>query len=145
MPVRYLLDTDICIYIRGNRPPKILARFEKLAVGEAAISVVTLGELACGAAKSSEPERASESLRRLTTLLPVLPLPEEAGRTYGAIRVALSEKGRLIGPNDLWIAAHALALGLTLVTNNAGEFTRIKQLKVENWATGTAPSGVAET
>lgn len=140
MPARYLLDTDICIYIRGNRPPKILARFEKLAVGEVAISVVTYGELAYGAAKSMEPERASEGLRRLTTLLPVLPLPEEAGWTYGAIRAALSKKGRLIGPNDLWIAAHALTLGLTLVTNNARELSRIEQLNVENWAAGAAPS-----
>ena len=130
----YLLDTDICIYIRQNNPPKIQARFEKLAVGEAAISVVSYGELAYGAEKSAEPERAKAGLRRLAALLPVLPLTEEAGRVYGAIRARLVEKGELIGPNDLWIAAHAAALGLTLVTNNVGEFSRIKELTVENWA-----------
>jgi tRNA(fMet)-specific endonuclease VapC len=134
MALRYLLDTDICIHIRRSRSEKILARFEKLDVGDAAISVITYGELAFGAAKSSESERARLALERLVTLLPVLPLPAEAGKDYGAIRAELAAKGHLIGPNDLWIAAHALAAGLTLVTSNEREFKRVKNLKVENWA-----------
>lgn len=134
MAARYLLDTDICIYIRSNRPAKILTRFEKLSTGEAAISVVTYGELAYGAAKSVQPERAALGLERVIAQLPVLPLPVEAGRTYGLIRAALAPKGWLIGPNDLWIAAHALAQGLVLVTNNEREFRRVKELKIENWA-----------
>jgi tRNA(fMet)-specific endonuclease VapC len=134
MAARYLLDTDICIYIRSNRPAKILTRFEKLSTGEAAISVVTYGELAYGAAKSAQPERAALGLERVIAQLPVLPLPTEAGRAYGLIRAALAPKGWLIGPNDLWIAAHALAQGLVLVTNNEREFRRVKELKIENWA-----------
>ena len=134
MAVRYLLDTDICIYIRRKRPPKILARFERLQPGEVGISVVTYGELAYGAAKSAEHERATSGLQRLIELLPVLPLPEESGKLYGTIRAALAVKGSLIGPNDLWIAAHAIASGLILVTNNVREFKRVKGLKIENWA-----------
>jgi tRNA(fMet)-specific endonuclease VapC len=134
MAPRYLLDTDICIYIRRKQPPKILARFEKLEAGEVGISVITYGELAYGAAKSAEPERAKSGLERLIAVLPVLPLPENAGKAYGAIRAALATKGTLIGPNDLWIAAHAMASGLTLVTNNEREFKRVKDLKIENWA-----------
>lgn len=134
MAPRYLLDTDICIYIRRKQPPKILSRFEKLESGDVGISVITYGELAYGAAKSAETERATAGLQRLVALLPVLPLPEQAGRAYGEIRAALAAKGTTIGPNDLWIAAHALAAGLTLVTNNEREFRRVHNLKVENWA-----------
>ena len=133
MALRYLLDTDICIFIRRKQPPKILARFEKLETGDVGISVVTFGELAYGAAKSAERERAFSGLDRLVRLLQVLPLPEEAGRAYGEIRATLAAKGAVIGPNDLWIAAHAIAAGLTLVTNNEREFKRVKDLKVENW------------
>lgn len=134
MPARYLLDTDICIYIRRAQPPRILERFEHLKPGDAAISVITYGELAYGVAKSATPEKAAAALQRLIAVLPVLHLPEDAGRTYGNIRAALASKGTLIGPNDLWIAAHALASRLTLVTNNEREFRRMKDLKIENWA-----------
>lgn len=131
---RYLLDTDICIYIRRKRPPGILARFEALQPGDIGISVITYGELAYGAAKSAEPGRAHAGLTRLIELLAVLALPEETGRAYGAIRAALAAKGNTIGPNDLWIAAHAMTSGLVLVTNNEREFKRVKGLKIENWA-----------
>jgi len=79
-------------------------------------------------------ELCAQALRRLSKLLVVLPMPEDAGRTYGVIRAALAAKGNSIGPNDLWIAAHALAAGLILVTNNEREFKRVKGLKLENWA-----------
>jgi tRNA(fMet)-specific endonuclease VapC len=134
MAPRYLLDTDICIYIRRKQPPAILARFEALQPGDVAISVITYGELSYGAAKSAEPKRASAALERLSALLTVLPLPEDAGRAYGTIRAALAAKGNTIGPNDLWIAAHAMSAGLILVTNNEREFKRVKGLKIENWA-----------
>lgn len=134
MEFRYLLDTNICIYIRQKRPAKLLARFEQLRPGEVGISVITYGELAYGVAKSADPERAAAGLLRLVDLLPALPLPKEAGSTYGAIRAVLAAKGNLIGPNDLWIAAHALAAGLTLVTNNEREFKRVPGLRIENWA-----------
>jgi tRNA(fMet)-specific endonuclease VapC len=132
--VRYLLDTSICIYIRRKRPVDILERFKTLEPGDVGISVITYGELAYGARKSAEPEQAQAGLQRLIELVPVLPLPEDAGRAYGAIRAALAASGSPIGPNDLWIAAHALASRLALVTSNEREFKRVKGLKLETWA-----------
>lgn len=134
MEARYLLDTNICIYIRQKRPPEILRRFEKLSPGEAAISVITYGELLYGAEKSTHRAAALERLRELVLFVPALPLPEAAGHTYGSIRVDLESKGELIGNNDLWIAAHAMAERFTLVTNNEREFRRVRGLKLQNWA-----------
>jgi tRNA(fMet)-specific endonuclease VapC len=134
MAPRYLLDTNTCIYIRRNQPTKVLERFEKTDPGELGISIITYGELFYGATKSLEPERATAALDSFLSLVPVLSLPESAGRTYGQLRAALEVKGSIIGTNDLWIAAHALAADLTLVTNNEREFKRVKDLKFENWA-----------
>jgi tRNA(fMet)-specific endonuclease VapC len=134
MEAHYLLDTNICIYIRQRRPEELLRRFSKLRPGEAALSVITYGELLYGAAKSSQPSTALERLRDLMHLLPALALPESAAETYGTIRAELEAKGEMIGNNDLWIAAHALAAGLILVTNNQKEFRRVRGLKVQNWA-----------
>jgi tRNA(fMet)-specific endonuclease VapC len=130
----YLLDTNICIHIRRERPPGVLKRFEALAPGAAAISVVTYGELTYGVCKSGSPEDAASILEQLVTLIPVLPMDSAAAKAYGAIRHDLSRRGEIIGNNDLWIAAHAISLGLTLVTSNEGEFLRVRDLKVENWA-----------
>ncbi len=134
MEPRYLLDTNICIYIRQSRPEQVLLRFRKLRSGEAALSVITYGKLLYGAAKSAHRTAALERLRELVQLLPALPLPETAAETYGTIRAELESKGEVIGNNDLWIAAHALASGLTLVTNNEKEFRRVRGLRVQNWA-----------
>lgn len=134
METRFLLDTNICIYIRQKTPPEILRRFEKLSPGEAAISVITYGELLYGAEKSTQRVAALARLRELVFFLPSLPLPEAAGRAYGKIRSALELKGELIGNNDLWIAAHATADRLTLVTNNEKEFRRVPGLKIQNWS-----------
>jgi tRNA(fMet)-specific endonuclease VapC len=132
---RYLLDTNICIYIRQRKPDEVLRRFHKLRPGEAALSVITYGELLYGAAKSAQRAAALERLRELVHFLPALALPESAAETYEAIRAQLESKGEMIGNNDLWIAAHALASGLTLVTNNEKEFRRVRGLKIENWTT----------
>jgi tRNA(fMet)-specific endonuclease VapC len=134
MAARYLLDTNICIYIRQRRPPQVLSRFEKLRPGDVALSVITYGELLYGAAKSGDRESATKRLAELASILPVLPLPESAGDEYGEIRAALEAAGQAIGGNDLWIAAHARAAALTLVTNNVREFKRVPELKIENWA-----------
>lgn len=134
---RYLLDTNICIYIRQKRPAEVLAKFEKLKVGDAALSVITYGELLYGAQKSKEQKVAMARLADLVSLLPVLELPESAAEHYGQIRASLEAKGEIIGANDLWIAAHARAEGLVLVTNNEREFKRVAGLKVQNWAAGT--------
>src|SRR5229473_4073000 len=134
MEPRYLLDTNICIYIRQNRPPKVLAHFRRLKPGEAVLSVITYGELLYGAEKSQQRAAALEMLRELARMLPVLGLPETVAEAYGTIRAELERKGQMIGNNDLWIAAHAKAAGLTLVSNNEREFRRVRGLKVQNWA-----------
>ena len=130
---RFLLDTNIIIFIRRNRPPTVLERFKKLAAGEAAISVITYGELRYGAEKSVFRQGAAEKLTELVSLIPVLPMPDGAAQAYGAIRADLERRGEIIGGNDLWIAAHAIAEQLTLVTNNVREFQRIPSLTIENW------------
>jgi len=131
---RYLLDTNICIYIRREKPERVLRHFDKLSPGEAAISVITYGQLLCGATKSSRREAALETVREFVRLVLPLPLLEKAAEAYGFVRANLEARGEMIGSNDLWIAAHALAAGLTLVTNNEKEFRRVRGLKVKNWA-----------
>jgi len=127
---RFLLDTNICIHIR-RRPPAVLARFRQLKPGEAVLSVITYGEFAYSAEKSQFRERAH---RQLAELAGLLELPSRAGEFYGSIRAALAARGDMIGNNDLWIAAHAKAAGLILVTNNEQEFRRIRGLEIQNWA-----------
>jgi tRNA(fMet)-specific endonuclease VapC len=134
MEMRYLLDANIVIYIRQKRPEAVLRRFGRIRPGEAAMSVIAYGELIYGAMKSSQRETALDRLRELSHVLPALPMPEKAAETYGFIRADLERRGEMIGNNDLWIAAHALALGLTLITNNEREFRRVRGLKVQNWA-----------
>lgn len=133
MPSRYMLDTNICIYIQRRKPNEVLERFQKLKPGDAAISVVTWGELLYGAEKSRQRKIAVQLLEEFQTFVPVLSMPDQAGKTYGAIRAALESGGTPIGNNDLWIAAHAKAAGLTVVTNNEREFRRVPGLKVQNW------------
>ncbi|KLK90063.1 plasmid maintenance protein [Microvirga vignae] len=130
---RYLLDTNICIYIRRERPKSVLERFKVLPPGSTAISVVTYGELVYGVRKSPEPHKAMLVLEELTALIPVLPMAIGVAKAYGTIRADLALRGQLIGNNDLWIAAHAKSLGLTVVTNNESEFRRVEGLTVENW------------
>ena len=133
MEARFLLDTNICIYIRRKKPEEVLRRFRTLKHGEAVFSVITFGELIYGAEKSAQRTAALELLRELAKVLPVMGLPETAAEAYGTIRAELERKGKMIGNNNLWIAAHAKAAGLTLVTNNEREFRRVRGLKVENW------------
>src|SRR5260370_4683637 len=129
METCYLLDANIVIYIRQKRPEAVLRRFARLRPGEAAISVIAYGELMYGAMKSSHRESALKRFGELSDALPALPLPEQAAERYGTIRAELESKGEMIGNNNLWIATHALASGLTLVTNNEKEFRRVRGLK----------------
>jgi tRNA(fMet)-specific endonuclease VapC len=133
MEPRFLLDTNICIYIRRRKPEAVLQRFRTLRQGEAVLSVITFGELLYGAAKSAQSAEAFQRLEALTNLLPVLAMPIEAAESYGVMRSELERKGEMIGNNDLWIAAHAKAAWLTLVTNNEKEFRRVRGLKIQNW------------
>ena len=130
---RYLLDTNICIYIKNHRPAEVLARFSKLPPDKVVMSAITYGELCFGAEKSSKPRETRQILEHLIVLIPVLPLDATVSMHYGKIRQSLQVSGKLIGNNDLWIAAHALAGKLILVTNNEAEFKRVPGLKVENW------------
>lgn len=132
--LRYLLDTNMFIYIRQRRPEEVFRRFRRLRPGEAAISVITYGELFYGAVKHPDQAKAVEQLRELVSVIPVLLLPAAAAEAYGAIRADLESKGEMIGNNDGWIAAHAIASGLTVVTKNEKEFRRVRGLKVQNWA-----------
>jgi tRNA(fMet)-specific endonuclease VapC len=134
METQYLLDTDICIYVRQRKSDKLLRRFHALQPGEAAVSVITFGELLFGAIKRGNLAAEREKWLELVYLLPVLSLPVETSENYGTIRAALESTGKIIGNNDLWIAAHAMAAGLILVTNNEREFRRVRGLKVQNWA-----------
>lgn len=131
---QFLLDTNICIYIAKQKPLSVLKKFEQLAVGQVAMSTITYGELQFGAQKSHHPHKTMKVLEELMSLIPPLPIPIETGKIYGEIRSKLEKQGMPIGNNDLWIAAHALAIGVVLVTNNDKEFRRIPHLKVENWA-----------
>lgn len=130
MSLRYILDTNICIYIAKEKPQSVLSKFEKLAVGEVAMSTVTFGELFYGVQKSHHHKANASNLTKLVSLIPPLPIPTDAGKHYGDIRSMLAKKGQMIGNNDLWIAAHVLALNLILVTNNDKEFSRIPHLKI---------------
>jgi len=130
---RYLLDTNICIYIQRNKPAEVLARFRKLRQGEAAISAITHGELLFGAMKSRQRERILVDIAELVLWVPALVLPETASFRYAMLRAEVEGAGKPIGGNDLWIAAHALASELTLVTNNEREFKRVPGLRVQNW------------
>jgi len=122
-----------CIYIQRQRPEKVLARFQNLKPGDAAISVVTWGELLYGAEKSKQRKKVLQLLEEFKSFVPVLPIPENTGNTYGVIRASLESKGTPIGNNNLWIAAHAKAETLILVTNNEKEFQRVPGLKIQNW------------
>ena len=134
MSVKYLLDTNICIYIAKHNPPAVKERFSQHTAAELAMSVVTLGELRFGAEKSQSRDRALEVINKLTSTMQIAPINHIVGEHYGQIRADLQQKGLIIGNNDLWLAAHARAEGWILVTNNEREFVRVQQLQVENWA-----------
>jgi tRNA(fMet)-specific endonuclease VapC len=133
MKTRYMLDTNICIYIAKHQPPEVRARFERLKPGQLVMSAVTYGELCYGANKSNQRARALTLLDELIQNIPVEDLTSTAAQAYGEIRATLEKQGRIIGNNDLWIGAHAKALNVTLATNNEREFKRIAGLSVENW------------
>lgn len=133
MAIRYLLDTNICIYIAKHNPPTVRERFQQLSANTLALSVITLGELRFGAQKSQHREQALAVIEALARQIAVTALPEEAGLHYGEIRAELQSQGKIIGNNDLWLAAHARSQGWILVTNNEREFLRVPGLTVENW------------
>jgi tRNA(fMet)-specific endonuclease VapC len=130
--LKYLLDTNIVIYVIKRRPIEVLGTFNQHA-GEMAISAITLAELHHGTAKSAHPQKNGEVVEEFCSLLSVLPYSAKASWHYGSIRGHLEKAGKSIGVNDLHIAAHARSEGLTLVTNNLTEFARVPGLLTENW------------
>jgi len=133
MSLRYLLDTNICIYIAKQKPKEVLEKFETLEVGMVGMSTITYGELLFGAQKSQYATKALTNLHQLINFIPAIPLSLKVAEHYGNIRCQLESKGQLIGNNDLWIASHCLELGVILVTNNEREFSKVPGLHVENW------------
>lgn len=130
--LKYMLDTNIAIYVIKRRPPEALATFNQHA-GQLCISSITLAELIHGAEKSAKPDHNLRQVEDFTSRLTVLEYGNKAAAHYGDIRAALERKGTPIGVNDLHIAGHARSEGLTLVTNNLKEFERVEALRLENW------------
>lgn len=128
-----LLDTNTCIYLIRRRPKEALQRFERFEVGEVGVSVITVSELRYGVEKSTRPEQNLRALEQFLLPLEVLNFGPEATVSYGRVRASLEERGMPIGPLDTLIAAHALSLGATLVTNNTREFERVSGLQIEDW------------
>lgn len=133
MGIRFLLDTNICIYIAKYNPASVRERFQQYTASQLAMSVVTLGELRFGAEKSQSKDRAMAVIDNLASLITIEELSENVADHYGDIRASLQKSGQPIGNNDLWLAAHARAQDWVLVTNNEREFLRVDGLKVENW------------
>ena len=131
--MKFMLDTNTCIYLIKHRPQRLLNRFERTPVGDIGISTITLAELEYGASKSRWPDRNRKALREFAAPLEVAAWDQPATAIYGKIRALLEKKGRVIGAMDLLIAAHALSLGVQLITNNEAEFKRVPGLRVVNW------------
>ncbi|MBI5782830.1 MAG: type II toxin-antitoxin system VapC family toxin [Gammaproteobacteria bacterium] len=135
--MRYLLDTDTCIFAINRRPgyERVLARMDGLLYGQVLISVVTLCELEAGIAKSTRQDHNRRRIEHFIARLEVAPLDEPAAKRYGDVRAFLERRGKQIGPLDTLIAAHALSMGAILVSNNTSEFSRVSGLRLQNWVT----------
>jgi len=131
--ITFMLDTNICIYIIKKKPQQVLRRLKKARVSDIGVSSITLSELEYGAAKSSRPDQNRIALAEFLAPLEILSYDDMAAQEYGKIRASLERHGTPIGPMDMLIAAHALSLNCTLVTNNEREFSSVASLKIKNW------------
>ena len=131
--MKLLLDTNICIYIIKQKPASVLQRFLEYQIGDIGISTITLAELRYGVAKSAYREKNSKALNEFIIPLEVVSYDESAAQAYGDIRASLEKAGMPIGSMDMLIAAHAVSLGIPLVTNNTREFLRIPSLNLIDW------------
>ena len=130
----YMLDTDISSYIMKRSHDAVLGRLRKVPIGVVCVSVITKSELLFGVEVSPRQQQDRAALDEYLRHVEVLDFPDEAALHYAQIRATLKAHGTMIGANDLFIAAHARSLRLTLVTNNTGEFSRVEDLNIENWA-----------
>lgn len=131
--LRYMLDPDICSYLMKRSSPALMTRLQEVDVDVICISVVTESELLYGVEISPRRQQDEAALSAFLHYVQVLPFDRAAAQEYARIRADLKNRGALIGANDLFIAAHAHSLGLTLITNNEQEFGRVRDLKWENW------------
>ncbi len=134
---RFMLDTDICSYIMKRSHASVLKRLRRVDPVDVCISVITKSELLYGIEVSPRQQQDETALQAFLRHVQVLDFPDQAAIHYARIRAHLKLKGNMIGANDLWIAAHARAMGLILVTNNTSEFSRVRDLRLENWALAT--------
>lgn len=137
--LRYMLDTNVCIFVIKNRPPYLREIFNAEAQ-HLSVSAVALAELMFGAEKSANPTDNLNIVEHFAARMPVLSFDEKAASHYGQIRATLERAGTPIGPYDLMIAGHARSEGLVLVTNNSREFERVDGLRVEDWTSGRTGS-----
>ena len=135
--MRYMLDTNILVYVLNARPhhQAVLDRFDREDPRDMAVSSITLAELRFGIEKSRQRDVSHRVLQMVVDALNVIPFDANAAQMYGSVRAGLEAQGKPIGPLDTLIAAHALSLDLTLVTNNVREFSKVRRLRVENWIT----------
>jgi tRNA(fMet)-specific endonuclease VapC len=131
--MKYMLDTNICIYIIRKKPPEVRTKFESHPITDFTLSSMTLAELQYGVEKSSHTAKNQHALDLFLIPLTLLDFDDAAAQAYGAIRTTLESVGLPIGAMDMLIAAHARSQNLTLITNNAREFRRIPGLAVEEW------------
>ena len=131
--MKYLLDTNICIYLIKKKPIEVVKKLSKLNINDVGISSITLSELEYGVEKSSNPEKNKIALIEFLSMLEIYNYDDRAAKEYGVIRAELEKKGLIIGALDMLIAAHAKSRDMILVTNNVREFGRVKGLLIENW------------
>jgi len=131
--MKFLLDTNICLYLINKKPTHVFEKFKTHAVGDIGVSVITSCELAYGVAHSQRPTENKLVLQEFLAPLEVLGFPMDAAAVYGDMRADLKRRGCLLGPLDMLIAAHALYANYTLVTNNEREFEKVSGLTIENW------------
>lgn len=131
--MKYMLDTNICIYTIRRQPSRVIDRFRQHHVGDIGISSITAAELWYGVEKNTQRKKNSKALEQFLFPLEIAPFDTEAAIAYGMIRSLLESEGKPIGSLDTLIAAHARSLDLVLVTNNEREFKRVPKLRIENW------------
>ena len=129
----YLLDTDICIYVIKKQPSAAIARMQSCALEDINISAITLAELELGVEKSKHQQTNRIALLEFLSPFRIRDFDQPAAHAYAELRADLERRGLPIGPLDMLIAAHAISLGLTLVTNSLREFRKIPRLKTDNW------------
>ena len=131
--MKYMLDTNICIYTIKHKPPEVIKAFLCHEPDDMCISSITYGELMHGVEKSQAVERNRAAITLFLSAISILPFDSDTAEEYGAVRADLERKGTPIGPMDMLIAGHARSRGLILVTNNTREFFRVNELEVEDW------------